>query len=143
MRKVPHYWFETVADWRDAPLAYWVHLAQDGQAWHAASRFQPPAPRAQPKGYLMLCLSAGSRVLRFSSTAQVEACIATLQRVPLPTSRQLSQAHGGTLGPNRHWLSRLPGRLKSPKQRLRVVEDLRLVLAQLRSDHPFHAAAPT
>lgn len=50
--------------------------------------------------------------------------------------------------PNSHWLSRLPGHIKSPKVRQHVVEDLRSVISAMAPDNPFkpahirHAASP-
>lgn len=68
--------------------------------------------------------------LQFSSPAQLEHCIQVLAAKPLPTTRQLSAKRGASVGPNGHWLSRLPARLKSPRRRERVVETLRSVYAQ-------------
>jgi len=45
--------------------------------------------------------------------------------VPLPTTRRLSALRGEALGPNSHWLSRLPASIKSPKARVRLVKVLK------------------
>jgi hypothetical protein len=74
----------------------------------------------------------GAHVLRFSSAEQLDECIRVLSMQPLPPSRQLSNLRGTVLGPNGHWLSRLPVAIKSGKARGRVVtglEQTRLALA--------------
>jgi hypothetical protein len=119
-------WIEYVSDWRSVPMAYWVHVEQDGKHWRSAERFLPAAPVAVPhKGYAVLCVQLGDTVLRFSSAAQLAECIRVLSMKPLPTSRRLSVQRGSGHGPNSHWLSRLPASIKGPKQRAHVVEVLR------------------
>lgn len=123
----PKQWIEYVDDWRNAPMAYWVHVEQDGAHWRAATRYVPPAPSPVPhKGFRLLCVEIGDTVLHFSSEAQLAECIGVLSMKPLPTTRALSARRGTSLGPNGHWLSRLPAKLKSPRMRERVVAKLRL-----------------
>jgi len=50
---------------------------------------------------------------------------------PLPTSRQLSRKRELPVGPNSHWLSRLPVKLKAPKERAKLVSRLEAVREQL------------
>jgi hypothetical protein len=109
----PSYWVEYAESWRDSPLAYWVHVEQDGEPWFMAKRYTPPAPVAVPhKGFPVLCVEFERSVLRFSSEAQLLECIRVLQQTPLPTTKRLSAARGSGYGPNRHWLSRLPATVK-------------------------------
>ncbi len=122
----PQQWMEYASDWRSAPMAYWVHVEQDGEHWRTAERFLPAAPTAVPhRGFPVLCVQFGQLVLRFSSEAQLLECIRVLSLTPLPSSRRLSALRGTGHGPNSHWLSRLPASVKTPKQRARLLELLR------------------
>lgn len=130
------YWIEFHPTWRHAPMAYWVHVEQDGLPWSAAGHYEPPAPSPVPhKGYAVLCVPFGETVLRFSSSAQLLECIRVLSLKPLPTSRQLSNQRATSYGPNGHWLSRLPARLKSPKNRHKLVAALRTAVISLAHAH--------
>jgi hypothetical protein len=131
------YWVEYAETWRRAPLAYWVHIEQDGQPWFKAERFLPPAPDPVPhKGFPVLCVEFEGLVLRFSSEPQLLECVRVLEQTPLPTSRRLSAARGGTYGPNGHWLSRLPAAVKSPRTRARLVDMLKQVLLAKPAPEP-------
>jgi hypothetical protein len=108
-------------DWQYAPGAHWVHLPDPARP----GTFMPPAPNPLPhKGFVYLHVAFGSHVLLFSSAAQLDHYIEVLSKTALPTSRQLSEASGRLNGPNQHWLSRLPGALKSPKTRQQLVKAL-------------------
>ncbi|MFT3805454.1 hypothetical protein [Arenimonas sp.] len=125
MSKLPRFWIEHAPDWRNEPLAYWVHVEQGPGHWRAATEYAPPAPKPDgKKGYRVLCVEAGDVVLRFSSDAQLAEFVRVLSQKPLPTSLRLSRQRGPSVGPNGHWLSRLPARLKSPKARIRLVSQL-------------------
>ncbi len=122
------YCFTYARDWRLAPLAFWVHVPVPGRA----EQWAPPAPRPIPhKGYVLLRVAFGAHELLFSSPAQLDHCIAVLAAKPLPTSRQLSSRRGAAYGPNGHWLSRFPARLKSPRVRDRLLRVLRAVRARV------------
>jgi len=109
-------------DWRWAPVAFWVHVPDAD----APGQWIPAAPVKIPhKGFAMLHVEIGPHDLVFSSPAQLAHCIEVLSTKPLPTSRQLSAGRGGTVGPNGHWLSRLPAELKAPRKRVQVVATLR------------------
>jgi hypothetical protein len=141
MKKQPRHWMEHTADWRTAPMAYWVHLEAEGEAWRSASQYSPPPPVADgARGFPLLCVESQGFVFVFSSAAQLEEAIRVLSLVPLPTTRRLSSARPGGHGPNSHWLSRLPGSIKSPKARRRAVEDLQSVR---RSMAPINSSRPT
>ncbi len=119
-----HFTYEK--DWRTAPIAFWVHMPVAGNS----RMFEPPAPAAVPhKGYVFLLISFESYNLQFSAPAQLDHMIDVLASRPLPTSRQLSARRGPGLGPNGHWLSRLPAALKSPRKRERLVKVLQAVRA--------------
>ena len=141
MKKLPRHWIEHTADWRGAPMAYWVHVEPEGEDWRLASHYSPPAPAADGvKGFPLLCIESQGFVFVFSSAAQLAEAIRVLSLVPLPTTRRLSNARPGSHGPNSHWLSRLPGSIKSPKARNRAVEDLQSVW---RSMAPNNSSKPT
>jgi hypothetical protein len=110
--------FSFCEDWRTAPLAFWVHMPVKG----TESQCDPPSPKQVPhKGYLQLQVLFESHELLFSAPAQLDHFIEVLSSKPLPTSRQLSSLRGLPVGPNGHWLSRLPAKLKSPRKREKLV----------------------
>jgi hypothetical protein len=128
------YWIEYADSWRNTPLAFWVHIEQDGEPWFKSNKFLPEAPKAVPhKGFVIICVEIQGTVLYFSSSEQLAECIRILSLNPLPTTRRLSTLRGTTLGPNRHWLSRLPAKLKSPKMRPTVVYALNEALRAITS----------
>lgn len=143
MGNVARNWIEHTQDWRNEPMAYWVHLELGDAAWRSSESYNPPAPRAEgPRGYPVLCVESQGFIFRFSSAAQLAECVDVLGRKPLPTSRRLSAIRGGGHGPNSHWLSRLPGHIKSPKVRQRAVEDLRSVISAMAPNNSFKPNPP-
>ncbi|MDO9005030.1 MAG: hypothetical protein Q7V20_16420 [Aquabacterium sp.] len=130
--KTPNYWIEYAADWRLAPMAYWVHVEADGKPWARAERFEPPAPAAVPhKGFPIICVEFGEFTLQFSSQAQIAECIRVLSLSPLPTTSRLVALRNPGVGLNSHWLSRLPSGIKSPKNRALCVKTLVAVLSKM------------
>lgn len=127
-----HFHFSYTADWRLAPLAFWVHVPTP------AGGYQPAAPPLiAHRGYRLLHIPFERVDLVFSSLAQLDHMLAVLASRPLPTSRQLSARRGWTVGPNGHWLSRLPAHLKSPRRRAKLVQVLQRVRAQVTTKHNF------
>lgn len=126
MKPVFHFTYEK--DWRTAPVAFWVHVPVPG----SVDICDPPAPLATPhRGYAFLRVEFGSHELQFSALAQLDHFMDVLSRSPLPTSRQLSSGRGLPVGPNGHWLSRLPAELKSPRKRKKLVDALSAVRQQV------------
>lgn len=126
MKAAFHFTYEK--DWRTAPVAFWVHVPVPGNA----DACEPPAPDAVPHlGYAFLRVKIESHELQFSALAQLDHFIDVLSRKPLPTSTQLSSRRGLPVGPNGHWLSRLPAALKSPRKREKLVQALGEVRAQV------------
>ena len=122
-------------------MAYWVHVEQGGAEWRSSESYCPPAPKPEGrKGYPVLCVESQGFVFRFSSAAQLAHCVDVLERKPLPTSRRLSAIRGSGYGPNTHWLSRLPGHIKSSRIRQRAVADIRSVIAAMAPRHSFRPA---
>lgn len=128
------YWIEYSGSWRCAPMAYWVHVEQDGKTWRDAETYEPPAPPLIPhKGYQVVCFEVAGITLRFSSMEQLEEFIRVLSMKPLPTSRRLTTIRGVGYGPNTHWLSRLPTALKSTRGRAKAVAMAQFVLASTQA----------
>lgn len=126
------HWVEFVNDWKSEPMAYWVHVEQDGKPWRESERYAPSAPSIVPrKGYPVICIAFDEVELRFSSIEQLKECIHVLSQKPLPPTRRLSALRSTEVGPNTHWLSRLPGKLKSPKTREKLVKALDEVMRQV------------
>ncbi|MFZ6641822.1 hypothetical protein ACO0LL_18935 [Undibacterium sp. TC4M20W] len=124
MSPVFHFSFES--HWRSAPLAYWVHLPVAGQP----DSFLPAAPPCiLHRGYAVLHVEFEQFDLVFSAPAQLDHFIAVLSTKPLPTSGQLSALRKAPIGPNGHWLSRLPAALKAPRKRGRLVR----LISEIRS----------
>lgn len=122
------YHFSLEPDWRKAPLAFWVHVPVAGSDTECV----PPAPvKVLHKGFMILHVGVADIDLQFSSLAQLDHFIEVMGAKPLPTSRQLSKKREAPIGPNSHWLSRLPAKLKAPKERLKLVNKLRAVREKL------------
>jgi hypothetical protein len=120
------FYFTMEPDWRTAPMAFWVHVPGP------AGAYAPPAPMHIPHhGYPFLHVEVGDIDLQFSAMPQLDRFIDVIARQPLPTSRQLSALRDASAGPNSHWLSRLPARLKSPKRRAVLAQELRAIRQHL------------
>lgn len=124
----PKFHFTLEPDWRTVPLAFWVHVPTVG----STTDYVPPAPMAVlHSGFPVLHVNVADVDLQFSSLAQLDHFIEVMEAKPRPTSRQLSQKRASTVGPNGHWLSRLPAKLKAPKEQTKLVSALRAVREQL------------
>ncbi|WP_154668260.1 hypothetical protein [Pseudoduganella violaceinigra] len=133
------YYFTFEEDWRRAPVAFWVHVPVPGTEKDCS----PPAPEAIPhKGYLFLHIEFESYELQFSSPAQLDHFIEVLASKPLPTSHQLSLRRGLPVGPNSHWLSRLPAALKAPRKREKLVQELRSIMRETAGQGANNAFQP-
>lgn len=120
-------------DWRTAPVAFWVHVPVPG----SDVLCDPPVPPAIPhKGYAVLRVEFERHELQFSAPAQLDHFIEVISTKPLPTSKQLASRRGLAVGPNGHWLSRLPAELKLPRKREKLVQFLQSVRAKV-VDHRF------
>ena len=123
------HWVEYSPGRVTSPLTYWVH----GHPGEAAS---DPSLEALPslvpgKGYARHHVEIEGVELRFISAAEIRHCIEILGRKHLPTTTRLSADRGTGAGPNQHWLSRLPARLKPWRNREAVVKYLSEVLRDL------------
>jgi hypothetical protein len=131
--------FSYRADWRNVPGAFWVHVPVEGKP----GTFTPPAPLAVPhRGFPVLHVEFEKYELLFSSVAQLDHYIEVLSQTALPTSRQLAEASGRKTGPNQHWLSRLPGELKSRRNRQSLVKVLEAAKVFAADNAPNQAFDP-
>ena len=113
--------------WKTPPISvmtYWVHRALDGESFDRATRFDPPRPGpVGGKGWPVLLVEVDGVELVFTSLAELDTYVDVMSRKPLPSSRALSR--GFPMGPNSHWLSRLPKKAKTVKHRETAVKYLR------------------
>lgn len=127
------YYFTFEQDWRKAPLAFWVHRPDPA----SKTACLPPVPRpVLHRGYLFLHVEFAGIDLVFSAPPQLDHFIEVLSAKPMPTSRQLALKRGAPVGPNSHWLSRLPAKLKAPRERSRLVNVLRRIQFEIARSDP-------
>ena len=118
--------------WQSYPMAYWVHIEKDNPLWYAAEEFDPPAPKRDAQGmYKIYKIEIDGFTFIFSSLEQLEYCIKVLSMKLLPTTIALSEKRPGSMGPNSHWLSRLPARVKPWSYRQKAVKYLKKVKEEL------------
>ncbi len=114
-------------------MTFWVHRAigaKPGEPWLNASDFDPPLqPPISGKGYPVFYVEIDGFRFEFASLAELSVCIETLGQKLLPRTIDLSRQRGTALGPNGHWLSRLPAEVKPWKYRQPAVEYLGRALA--------------
>ncbi len=119
-------------DWRSFPMAYWVHIENDGKPWFASEEFTPPAPKKEVNGrYKVYSIEVDGFTFVFSSMEQLDHCIEILSRKLLPTTGALSEKRPGHMGPNTHWLSRLPAHVKPWTYRQKAIKHLTKVRDEL------------
>lgn len=122
----PSYRFTYEGHWCVFPMAFWVHTRVDG-----SDEWTPPVPKEVPhKGFPVLRVDWGQHELQFSAPGQLAQFIEVLSTKPLPTSRILSARNNSPVGPNGHWLSRLPSELKSPRMREKLVVAMRRIYSE-------------
>ncbi len=123
------HWIEYQETKPNCPMTYWVHREVDGKPWHAAEEFDPPRQKAVPgRGYPVFKVEFDGFTFEFASLAEIRVCTKTLQKKLLPRTIDLSRERGTTLGPNSHWLSRLPADVMPWRYREKAVTYLRKAL---------------
>ena len=111
-----------VKEYTPSPLSFWVHRHLDHEVWSQATEFEPNLPKAIPsKGYPVLFVNAFGTELKFSSVEEVEHFLQVISMKHMPSSLQLTRQRGAAYGPNRHWLSRLPSKLKPWSKREKFI----------------------
>jgi len=103
-------------------MSFWVHIEADGRPWCDAEQFSPPIPSPVPgKGFPTFHVEFDGFTFTFASLDELNVCLETLSKKLLPTSTQLSAKRGTSVGPNSHWLSRLPAKVKPWRYREKAV----------------------
>jgi hypothetical protein len=126
------YWIEYTESWKDVPMAYWVHREVDTDAFYSASVFDPPAPVKKADGsYIIYFVEFNGNIFRFSSTVQYNHFVEVLSQKVLPRPLDLAAERSGSHGPNSHWLSRLPAKVKAWKHREKLCGYLRSIRDEL------------
>lgn len=113
---------------RTSPLSYWVHrgVNESDVPYGSCTEFIPPFPcKHAIKGFPYLRVKVVGFEFEFSSNHEVSHCIEILQQKNLPTTSSLSGVRGSGYGPNNHWLSRLPAKLKSWNKREKIIMALK------------------
>ena len=128
------YWVEFHNEPPMSPMSFWVHRPVGRfQVWMDATEFDPPMPRRVPgRGYPCFFVEFNGFIFTFASLDELQACIGTLEQRLLPRTIDLSAERGTINGPNSHWLSRLPAKVKAWKYRQKAVAYLRVALAAFK-----------
>ena len=113
---------EFTEKYQPGPMSFWVHLPVDNAVWYGATQYEPPLPQAIPgKGFPVLYVNVFGVELQFASPEEVGHFLTILSQKNMPTSLRLTQQRGADYGPNNHWLSRLPAKLKPWRRRQRFI----------------------
>lgn len=133
------YWIDYQESEPDLPMTFWVHRAVDlVEVWSESTRFDPPRqPPVPGKGYPVFQVEFDGFIFAFASLAEIRECIKVLEQKLLPRTYDLSAERETFMGPNSHWLSRLPAKTKRWKYRKGAVAYLRDVLADLEKTGTF------
>lgn len=118
-----HWWIEYYKEWTESPITYWVYRPVDSLLWYQAQQFEPPLPRPIfGKGYPIYFVTVGGFTFQFSSLHELDKCVETLSQKVLPPT--IRTDHGTQCYANKHWLSRLPGNVKSWRYRQKAIKVL-------------------
>lgn len=115
----------------ETPLTFWVHVQKLECGSFDINNFDPPLSEViGGKGFPELNVIFSGVELRFSSVHEVSHFISVMEKRNLPTTISLSLKRNSGVGPNGHWLSRLPSSLKPWKQREQLVKLLKTAKAE-------------
>ena len=118
-----HWWIEYRQEWRQSPMTCWVHMPVVSLAGNPTAEIEPPLPRPIiGKGYPIYFVTAGRFTFQFSSLYELEQCVETLSQKVLPPT--ILEHNGIQYYANSHWLSRLPGKVKSWRYRQKAIKVL-------------------
>jgi hypothetical protein len=116
-------------------MSFWVHRELGNRGWSESTEFDPPLPGpVAGRGFATFCVEFNGVTFRFASLDELRVCIATLSKKLLPATRRLSAERGSGMGPNSHWLSRLPAKAKPWRYRERAARYLERALADFESE---------
>ncbi len=117
------FWIEYSDQYKPSPLSSWVHAPVDHEQWLYATEYDPPLPKqVSGKGYAIYKIEVRGWVLEFSSKEEIEHCIDILSNRNLPTTNQLANKSWCKGYQHKHWLTKLPGALKTVKNRMQIVK---------------------
>ena len=109
-------------DYQPSPMTFWVHHDINSEVWLYASKYEPVLPSAIfSKGFPMLIVDALGHELMFSSIQEIEHFLEVVNKKNMPTSTSLARKRPMSTGLNNHWLSRLPSKLKSWRNRQKYI----------------------
>jgi hypothetical protein len=117
-----HWWIEYCQEWTESPMTCWVHRPGTSLPGERAE-IEPPLP--QPifgKGYPIYFVTVGRFTFQFSSLHELDNCVETLAQKILPPT--IWEHNGREYYANKHWLSRLPGNVKSWRYRQQAIKVL-------------------
>ncbi len=116
------------------PMSFWVHKHLDHEIWSYAKEFDPSLPNAIPcKGYPVLVVNALGVELKFASIVEAEHFLDVISQKNMPSTQQLSHERNEKFGPNRHWLSRLPSRIKPWSKREKIIPLIKYGIAGFKA----------
>src|SRR5690606_18995523 len=126
------HWIEYQDSPPDGPMTYWVHRPVDTQHWYKATEFDPPRqPVVAARGYPLFNIEIDGFTFVFASLVEIQVCRETLGQKLLPRTIDLASKvdrWNCKLGPNAHWLSRLPKDVKSWKYREKAVAYMQVAM---------------
>lgn len=137
---------EFTEQYQPSPMSFWVHMQVNYSGWYGAKQYEPALPKAIPgKGFPVLYVDVFGVELRFSSSEEVEHFLSIIGLKNMPTSLQLSRLRGPNYGPNSHWLSRLPAKLKPWRRRQRIIPMVERALSEFQAvlRYPLHKGQKT
>ena len=100
------------------PMTPWVHRTIGGESWIDAEAYDPPRQPMVPGHFYV---EFDGFTFTFASLAEIRVCMETLGKKVLPRTIDLTRDHGAGVGPNSHWLSRLPKEVKAWRYRERAI----------------------
>ncbi len=128
--------FEYSDSFRPSPVTFWAYRQTDDEPWSESAIHEPALPRPIPgKGYCYCVVEYQNQEFEFASVHEIRHVIDVLNQKVLPTSTKLSHDVSRKNGPNSHWLSRIPLKSKSYKNRVSFVK----VLEAAITEHPRNA----
>jgi hypothetical protein len=129
------HWIEYRETRTDSPMTYWVHREVGRKPWYQSTVFDPPfEPVVLGKGFAVMFVDFDGFTFVFASLAELRVAIEVLGRKLLPTTARLSAERGGGVGPNQHWLSRLPAAVMPWRYRDRAVSYLKKSLSEFERE---------
>ncbi len=118
------YYVTYTAGWEPSPLGYWIHSPVRENMRGPIISYEKPLPRpVLDKGYPHYHVEVDGFTFEFASLDELDACAELLSRKHLPSTYHLTR--DSRSGPGSHWLSKLPGSVKSWRYREKATEYMR------------------